>query len=150
MRQGGAIEGQSLGAKLYAVGTAEIRLPLPLPPEYGIRAALFSDFGTVGLVDDQDKLANSNTDFFVDAETGQLCNVGADIALINAQATGEPTGFLNCIAPVQDDLSLRLSAGVSISWDSPFGPVRFDLAEVLMKEDYDRVESFRFSAGTSF
>ena len=54
------------------------------------------------------------------------------------------------LAPVQDDFSLRVSAGVSVSWDSPFGPVRFDLARVIRKEEYDQTEGFRFSAGTNF
>ena len=44
----------------------------------------------------------------------------------------------------------RASAGVSIHWRSPMGPIRFDLAKVLAKEDYDKTESFRFSTSTQF
>lgn len=51
---------------------------------------------------------------------------------------------------VDDSASLRASAGVSIFWDSPFGPVRFDLSQILAKEEYDRTESFRFSTNTRF
>ena len=51
---------------------------------------------------------------------------------------------------IADDLSLRASAGVSIHWKSPMGPIRFDLAKVLSKEDYDKTESFRFSTSTQF
>ena len=49
-----------------------------------------------------------------------------------------------------DAASLRASAGVSIHWRSPMGPIRFDLAKVLAKEDYDKTESFRFSTSTQF
>lgn len=49
-----------------------------------------------------------------------------------------------------DDLALRASAGVSIFWDSPFGPVRFDFAEAFIREDYDKAEFFRFSTRTGF
>lgn len=49
-----------------------------------------------------------------------------------------------------DQLSPRVSAGVSIFWDSPFGPVRFDFAEALVYQDYDRREFFRFSTSTGF
>jgi outer membrane protein insertion porin family len=49
-----------------------------------------------------------------------------------------------------DDLAPRVSAGVSIFWDSPFGPVRFDFAEAIVREDYDRREFFRFSTRTGF
>lgn len=120
--------GQSIGAKMYAIGSAEILLPLPLPREYGIRAALFSDFGTVGGVDPATKALNANPDFYLDIDGDGIAE----------------------FAPIQDDLSLRVTAGVTVSWDSPFGPVRFDFAEILIKEEYDRTEGFRFSAGTSF
>ncbi|MEO0879337.1 MAG: outer membrane protein assembly factor BamA [Pseudomonadota bacterium] len=131
----GNLVGQAIGGKISAIASGEIILPLPLPKEYGIRAALFADVGTVGLVDDNTKALNDNLSLFVNPDSGLLCTV-------------DPSA--NCIAPVQDDLSVRLSAGVSIAWDSPFGPVRFDIAEVFRKEDFDEVESFRFSAGTSF
>jgi outer membrane protein insertion porin family len=44
----------------------------------------------------------------------------------------------------------RVSAGLSINWKSPFGPVRLDFAQVLVDEPYDQREAFRFSAGTQF
>ena len=51
---------------------------------------------------------------------------------------------------VLDSASLRLSAGVGVSWSSPFGPIRIDLAYPLLKEDFDQEENFRFSFGTRF
>ena len=51
---------------------------------------------------------------------------------------------------VDDTASLRVAAGVSIFWDSPFGPVQFDFAQPLQYEDYDRREQFRFSTRTNF
>ncbi len=50
----------------------------------------------------------------------------------------------------EDDLAPRVTAGLSIYWQSPFGPVRVDLSQAIKKEDYDKTESFRFSAGTRF
>ncbi|MGB5093875.1 MAG: outer membrane protein assembly factor BamA, partial [Parvibaculum sp.] len=50
----------------------------------------------------------------------------------------------------EDEFAPRASAGLSVYWKSPFGPVRVDLSNVLLKEDYDETELFRFSAGTSF
>jgi outer membrane protein insertion porin family len=47
-------------------------------------------------------------------------------------------------------MSLRASAGITIRWKSPMGPVQFDLSQVLSKESYDKVESFRFSQSTQF
>jgi outer membrane protein insertion porin family len=51
---------------------------------------------------------------------------------------------------VDDSASLRASAGISIGWDSPFGPIRFDFAHILAAEEYDRTESFRFATNTRF
>ncbi len=51
---------------------------------------------------------------------------------------------------IQEDSSLRAAAGVGVSWRSPFGPIRVDLALPYLKEDYDETESFRFDFGTRF
>lgn len=51
---------------------------------------------------------------------------------------------------IVDELELRASAGISIHWRSPMGPIRFDISKVLGKEDYDKTESFRFSTSTQF
>ncbi|RYG15885.1 MAG: outer membrane protein assembly factor BamA, partial [Caulobacteraceae bacterium] len=53
-------------------------------------------------------------------------------------------------ATIVDELELRASAGLSIHWRSPMGPIRFDISKVLGKEDYDKTESFRFSTSTQF
>lgn len=106
----------SLGGKLYAIGTVELTIPTYLPEQYGIKAALFSDFGTLGLLDKEDK---------------QL-------------APGVPN------PGVEDNLALRASAGISIFWRSPMGPIRFDISHVLAKEDYDKTQTFRFSTSTRF
>ena len=51
---------------------------------------------------------------------------------------------------IKDDLGLRASAGLSIHWRSPMGPIRFDFSQILAKEDYDKTETFRFSTSTRF
>ncbi len=54
---------------------------------------------------------------------------------------------------------IRTSVGVGLLWDSPLGPLRFDLAYPLTKycaaivgggEVCDRTQFFRFSGGTKF
>ena len=51
---------------------------------------------------------------------------------------------------VSESNSLRSSAGATIFWDSPVGPLRFDFTEVINKELYDKDEFFQFSGGTQF
>jgi outer membrane protein insertion porin family len=43
---------------LFAIGTIEETFPNFLPEQYGIKTAIFSDFGTAGLLDDADKRDN--------------------------------------------------------------------------------------------
>ncbi|MDQ2860097.1 MAG: outer membrane protein assembly factor BamA [Pseudomonadota bacterium] len=109
--------GDSLGGKLYAIGTFELTIPNKLPEQYGIRTALFTDFGTLGILDRAEKI-NPNTN--------------------------QP------LTTVQDDLGLRASAGISIFWKSPMGPLRFDFSQIIRKDSYDKTELFRFSTSTRF
>ncbi|HRO33623.1 MAG TPA: outer membrane protein assembly factor BamA [Brevundimonas sp.] len=51
---------------------------------------------------------------------------------------------------IVDNLGLRASAGLSVHWKSPMGPIRFDFSQILSREDYDRTETFRFSTSTQF
>lgn len=51
---------------------------------------------------------------------------------------------------VADAASIRSSVGAGLIWDSPFGPLRFDLAFALSKRPYDRTQVFRFGGGTKF
>lgn len=57
--------------------------------------------------------------------------------------------------PIPGDLiagggALHVSAGIGLTWASPFGPVRIDFAEPLVKKSYDKVEHIHFSFGTKF
>jgi outer membrane protein insertion porin family len=111
----------ALGGKVYAIGSAELTIPTFLPEQYGIKAALFTDFGTEGLLDKFDKKS-------IDPITG--------LSITNPN--------------IRDNLGLRASAGLSVAWKSPMGPIQFDFSQILKKEPYDRTETFRFSTATRF
>ena len=51
---------------------------------------------------------------------------------------------------VEDENSLRASAGIGLTWISPFGPVKFFLSKAILEENYDKKEIFRFSFGTTY
>ena len=51
---------------------------------------------------------------------------------------------------VADSSRVRSAAGVSLIWESPFGPLRFDVAYPISKEPYDRTQIFRFGGGKAF
>lgn len=96
----------ALGGTSFAIGTVELSFPVGLPEELGLRGRAFTDFGTVGGLD-------------------------------NAQG-------------IDDSHSLRVTAGFGLSYASPVGPLQLDFAFPLVKEDFDRTESFRFSIGATF
>ncbi|MDB5525233.1 MAG: omp [Rhizobium sp.] len=48
------------------------------------------------------------------------------------------------------DLNLRASAGASLIWASPFGPLRVDYAVPFMKQSYDIQQRLKFGISTSF
>ena len=56
----------------------------------------------------------------------------------------------NSAGAVGTDMSLRASVGAGILWLSPFGPLRFDYAVPVAKEDFDEVQNFRFSMANAF
>lgn len=45
---------------------------------------------------------------------------------------------------------LRYSAGLSVAWSSPMGPLKFSVAQPLNKEPTDRLQRFQFQLGSTF
>lgn len=110
----------ALGGTTYAIGTVEARLPGLLPESYGIGLALFSDFGTLGRLDN----------------------------VLTRTCTGaQYSGIGSC---VKDNLAFRATAGVSINWKSPVGPVQINLGLPIFKTSYDRAQIIHFSTATGY
>jgi outer membrane protein insertion porin family len=82
-----------------------------------VTLGLFTDFGTLGRVDNVIRACTPNT------------------------AAGQGT----C---VKDNLALRATAGISVAWQSPFGPVQIDLGLPYIKTDYDRPQLIHLSTAT--
>lgn len=63
---------------------------------------------------------------------------------------GGLTKLDNKTIDILDKNSIRISYGLGISWNSPLGPIRFDFAKTLKKENFDRTERFRINFGVRF
>ncbi len=118
---------QALGGQAFYQGTLEVSLPNFLPEAAGIRTALFVEAGGLGVLSDAD--------------------IPDPVVFVRNVTNLGPTLVRR---EVVDDLTLRASAGLSVFWRSPFGPIRFDLAEVIEDEAFDRPRGFRFSTTTQF
>jgi len=111
----------AIGAHNYAIGSLEFNFGLGLPDAFGLQGALFTDFGTV---------------------------FGTDAVSV-ANGVGDCVGGAsNCT--VFDSMGLRMSVGAGIVWNSPFGPMRLDVAYPLVKQPGDAIEYIRFSLGVAF
>ncbi|WP_326525063.1 outer membrane protein assembly factor BamA [Sphingomonas sp.] len=51
---------------------------------------------------------------------------------------------------VGDSAKPRLSVGIGVNWNSPFGPLRIDLAKALLKQPGDDTKLLTFNVGTQF
>ncbi|MEM9668612.1 MAG: outer membrane protein assembly factor BamA [Pseudomonadota bacterium] len=133
---GRVFRGAALGGQAYYQGTLEVTLPDVIPQQYGIRGALFVDAGALGVLEDE-------------VISDPVIQLGVPNPAFAAGEPGEmPT--TNVITRIEDDLNLRAAAGLSVFWDSPFGPIRFDFAQVIADEAFDRPRGFRFSTTTRF
>jgi outer membrane protein insertion porin family len=112
----------ALGGTVDAIGTAQVRFPSLIPESYGINMGLFTDFGTLGRLDNL-------------TPATRVCT--------GAQFSGIGT----C---VKDNLAFRASAGISVQWKSPFGPVQIDLGIPYIKAPYDRAQIIHFSTATGY
>jgi outer membrane protein insertion porin family len=68
---------------------------------------------------------------------------------------GVNTALGSSVAPFQEIFQgnswrPRISVGIGVNWNSPFGPFRFDLAQALVKQPGDDPQLFQFNVGTQF
>ncbi|SDR41123.1 Beta-barrel assembly machine subunit BamA [Rhizobiales bacterium GAS113] len=137
----GDFKNNPLGGTTYFGGSFEVQFPIwGIPREIGLKGALFADAGTL--------FGYRGQKYFPGFYGGTLANpVNCNPPVSFAQITA--TQVSECVN-VHDSHMIRSSVGGSILWNSPLGPIRFDLAYATTKDKYDRLQVFRFSGGGSF
>ena len=138
----------AMGGTTYFGGTLEVQFPIwGLPRDLGLRGAIFADAGTLFDYDGGNKTAFTG------------CPAGSEARQFNVAVT---SAYQSNIACIRDKNMIRSSVGVSLLWQSPLGPIRFDYAYALSKDEGytdprygvkvggDRLQAFRFSGGTRF
>ena len=68
---------------------------------------------------------------------------------------GQNTAIGSTVPPFQEIFvgnspKPRISVGIGVNWNSPFGPFRIDFAHALTKVEGDDTKSFTFNVGTQF
>ncbi|MGD0865746.1 MAG: outer membrane protein assembly factor BamA [Rhizomicrobium sp.] len=84
------------------------------------------------------------------ADYGVGLSLFTDFGTLGHLATGTPGS--DCNIPnttcIKDNMAIRATAGLGISWKSPFGPIAISLALPYVKQTYDKSQVIYFSAGT--
>ncbi len=75
---------------------------------------------------------------------GAFLDVGSVWSLDNT--AGGPTGT----DEVDDSFIPRAAVGLSVFWNTPIGPLRFNFSHALKKEDYDKEQTFDLTVSTKF
>ena len=145
--------GNSLGGTSYYGVSAEAVFALPfIPRELGLKGAVFADAGSLfGYKGARNFDVNRN---------GTIDGLGIN-GSCPAAALGAIVAQSECVN-VRDKNQIRSSVGASLLWQSPLGPIRFDYAYALSKDEGyrdpvyglrvggDRTQAFRFSGGARF
>ncbi len=163
----------AIGGRNYYLGRAELEIPLGSGArELGLRPSIWADIGALWGVERpvlqdnptglQQRDAQGNPLFL----TTRLDDAGQPV-LINGQQVLDPTTA--ALAPdgtanerfvrqgsairetfLGDSPSPRITAGIGVNWNSPFGPFRIDFAQTIRKVPGDDERRFTFNVGTQF
>jgi outer membrane protein insertion porin family len=124
-------QGNPLGGTKYYGGSLEAQFPIyGLPRDLGLKGAIFADAGTL---------------FGFNGRTNFSPNGVCTPTFVFPTFTQG-----NCITVGGNSSLIRTSAGASIIWSSPLGPIRFDFAKTITKSQFDQTQFFRFTGGTTF
>ena len=156
------VQDDAIGGRNYYLGRAELEIPLGSGArELGLRPSIWADIGalwgvetpvlTVNPAGNQQRNTNGELIF----STGP-CSAAGPITTNATQSDGTP----NCrlINPgtnirelfLGNSPSPRITAGVGVNWNSPFGPFRIDFAQTIRKVEGDDERRFTFNVGTQF
>ena len=159
----------AIGGNAYYLGRAELEIPLGSGArEMGLRPSIFLDVGALFNVN-KPQLQNSPFPGGIPIQARDLSgNLLYDSGTVDSNGnvvtttdsvdgSGNPLDIIveRNIAPFQeifvgDSASPRISVGIGVDWNSPFGPFRIDFSHVIRKVEGDDTKTISFNVGTQF
>ncbi len=161
----------SLGGHYYYFGRAELEIPLGTGArEMGIRPSIFLDVGSVFGVTRPELVQSPLPDgLFISQRDGngnplftQLTRnddgvvTGAELVTTPVAPDGTFNSPIGTQLPpfveefLGDTPKPRMSVGIGVNWNSPFGPFRIDYARTILSERGDETKTLSFNVGTAF
>ncbi len=123
----------SIGGNFIYTQSTELHFPLPVPADFGLTGRTFVDSGGLSGLNVPPNAATSCL------PTSQVFK--------GHKVDDHGSPITQCF---YDGGGIRLSAGVGISWKSPFGLINIDFGIPLIKQPYDQTQVFKFGFGTRF
>ena len=131
----------AIGGRTYYRGRIEVQIPLGAAgSELGLRPSVFVDAGAVFGV--------ARPTLSCQQPPPGVPQLPASLNCAANNGTTGSAGFREFF--LGDTPRPRVSVGAGVSWNSPFGPFRFDLAKALIKSPGDDTQLFQFNVGTQF
>ena len=157
----------ALGGRAYYMGRIELEIPVSSNiRSLGLRPTAFIDIGSVWnvvkpeLVDIPGSCTRVDNLATTDVNEGltERLAPGETCATIIADHEDDPLGSAFLYDPRSgikeffhgNSAKPRLSIGVGVNWNSPFGPLRIDIAKALLTQEGDETKLFSFNVGTQF
>ena len=160
------VSDDALGGNIYYLGRAELEIPLGSgASELGLRPSVYMDVGALfdvrapqlqqspfpGGISIQSRNADGELLYTIPGTTPVVTTTLPNDGMGNAY-----TPILTQIAGPFEEVFLgdssapRITIGVGVNWNSPFGPFRIDFAHALKKQPGDDTKKFSFNVGTQF
>ncbi|MEN2793488.1 BamA/TamA family outer membrane protein, partial [Sphingomonas oligophenolica] len=155
---------ESLGGNTYYRGRLELELPLGAGMrELGLRPSIYLDAGAVfggktPTLADSCATANAASTTCT-PPTRQYTNSSGALLFLdadgNSTTTNTGTPYTYALSAYRESYSgnspmPRVSIGIGVNWNSPFGPLRIDLAKALIKQPGDETKLVTFNVGGQF
>ncbi|MEM7700704.1 MAG: outer membrane protein assembly factor BamA [Pseudomonadota bacterium] len=164
----------AIGGRNYYLGRAELEIPLGTGArELGLRPSIFVDVGSLWSVTTPVLQDNPNGIQRIDADTGlPLFSTTIDDngnPIVDANGNGVRVLTTTAVDANGNDNrreilpnsniretflgntpSPRIAVGIGVNWNSPFGPFRIDLAQIVRQVDGDDDKILQFNVGTQF
>jgi len=162
------VSDDALGGRASYFGRLEAQLPLGnAVKELGIRPSIFLNIGSVFGTKKPalyDTGPGGQFREVLNTDGTRLCVDGnpSDTNSLPSQSVPAGTNCPSGLSPsgqqipgfkelwLGDTWKPRISIGIGVNWNSPFGPFRIDMAKAIVKRQGDDTKLFTFNVGTQF
>jgi len=164
------IQDDAIGGRYYYHARAELEIPLGAGArEMGLRPSIYVDMGALWgvkapnyadgtLIDQKEIVTRDILDSKGNAQCVTTNSDGSQSLSPIPVASTCPTGttrYQNTINPFREEFlgnspKPRIAVGFGVNWNSPFGPLRLDIAKALVTVKGDDPKLFTFNVGTQF